>query len=470
MTRCNTQDAMPEAGTMTLTVVEEEEEEEGLHGHGGSMEVLALPVALDRVGWGPFHWKFVVQCGLSWSCDMIEIALLSFLIPMVISGPAALPSSTPSPGFLLGGVTFAGELLGSLLFGVVSDLKGRRIGYLASTALIALAGLLCAASQNVETLVALRFFVGLGLGGVTCAFTLLSEVVGSAHRGKRIILSMGLLWTAGGVFATGAAWALDALIPDPNWQWRALVMVSAAPSLLLLLLFPWLVESPRFHLGAGKRQAAEETVRKIALANRASAFPRNFRLREPSAPSSRGEGATIARVLFGEDLWPTTLILASLWFLNMGSYYGICFVTPIYFKAQHDNEYVAAFVSSVSEVPGILAVSWAADGVGRRGALIAGYSVCAVATALLSLSAYLPYAALVTSAVFSRASAMASIMALYLYTPEVYPTQARNAALGLGSACSRVAGILVSYLSFRSETLASAVAAIAVYAASGKGK
>ena len=154
----------------------------------------------------------------------------------------------------------------------------------------------------------------------------------------------------------------------------------------------------------------------------------------------------------------------------MGSYYGICFVTPIYFKAQHDNEYVAAFVSSVSEVPGILAVSWAADRVGRRGALIAGYSVCAVATALLSLSAYLPYAALVTSAVFSRASAMASIMALYLYTPEVYPTQARNAALGLGSACSRVAGILVSYLSFRSETLASAVAAIAVYAASGKGK
>lgn len=249
-----------------------------------------------------------------------------------------------------------------------------------------------------------------------------------------------------------------------------LVMVSAAPSVLLLILFPWLVESPRFHLGAGKREAAEKTVRKIALANRASAFPRNFRLREPSAPSSRGEGATIARVLFGEDLWPTTLILASLWFLNMGSYYGICFVTPIYFKAQHDNEYVAAFVSSVSEVPGILAVSWAADRVGRRGALIAGYSVCAVATALLSLSAYLPYAALVTSAVFSRASAMASIMALYLYTPEVYPTQARNAALGLGSACSRVAGILVSYLSFRSETLASAVAAIAVYAASGKGK
>merc|ERR1719235_1250259 len=269
---------MPEAGTMTLTVEEEEEDdEEGLHGHGGSMEVLTLPVALDRVGWGPFHWKFVVQCGLSWSCDMIEIALLSFLIPMVISGPAALPSSTPSPGFLLGGGTFAGQLLGSLLFGVVSDLKGRRIGYLASTALIALAGLLCAASQNVETLVALRFFVGLGRGGVTCAFTLLSEVVGSAHRGKRIILSMGLLWTAGGVFATGAAWALDALIPDPNWQWRALVMVSAAPSLLLLLLFPWLVESPRFHLGAGKRGEAEKTVRKIALANRTSAFPRNFR-------------------------------------------------------------------------------------------------------------------------------------------------------------------------------------------------
>ena len=68
------------------------------------------------------------------------------------------------------------------------------------------------------------------------------------------------------------------------------------------------------------------------------------------------------------------------------------------------------------------------------------------------------------AAVFSRGSAMAAIMALFLYTPEVFPTEVRNAALGFGSAVSRVAGIITSYLSFRSASATNARTAIVVYA------
>lgn len=45
---------------------------------------LALADALASLGWGRFHWVFMLQCGLSWACDMIEIMLISFLVPNLI--------------------------------------------------------------------------------------------------------------------------------------------------------------------------------------------------------------------------------------------------------------------------------------------------------------------------------------------------------------------------------------------------
>ena len=75
----------------------------------------------------------------------------------------------------------------------------------------------------------------------------------------------------------------------------------------------------------------------------------------------------------------------------------------LFSKAMHDNEYLAAFISSCSEVPGILAASWLVDALGRKWTLILFYLICGVATVILSLGQeFLPFAALVVAAVFSR--------------------------------------------------------------------
>lgn len=440
-----------------------------------------------NLGWGPFHWKFTLQCGLSWACDVIEIMLLSFLIPNIIGTVFLEDASTAKKdtyGFLLGAVTFGGILLGSLAFGWFSDRFGRRVGYLFSTLLIAIFGLLCTVSPNIETLIALRSVVGFGLGGVTCSFTLLSEVVGEKSRGKKIILSMGGLWTSGAIFSAAIAWVCFTQVPL-NWQWRTFIILSAVPSVVLLGLFPFLIESPRYHLSRNTQAMADkavETLYKIQDINKLSTLPENLKLHKLDDGASRKEW----KKLFDKNFCLTTIILTCLWFLNMGAYYGICFVTPLYFKGRflchvflslwlslsltfpflglHDNEYLAAFISACSEVPGILASSWLVDRLGRKKTLILMYIICGIATALLSLDSYLPFAGLVTAAVISRGSAMGAIMSLYLYTPEVYPTEIRNVALGMGSAVSRVAGIITSYLSFRSGSITNATTAIIIYA------
>ena len=189
---------------------------------------------------------------------------------------------------------------------------------------------------------------------------------------------MGGLWTSGGILSAAAAWVCFTQIPAEAWQWRSYVLLSAAPSVLLLALFPWLVESPRFDLAHGHEDRALKTLRLVDGANAKAralwapraeghsapplALPANLRLlrgaqgTKPSPTLGTRLGSWVG--LFRAPHTYTTLPLCALWFLNMGAYFGICFVTPLYFKAMNDNAYLAAFISSCSEVPGIIAAAF----------------------------------------------------------------------------------------------------------------
>ena len=128
------------------------------------------------------------------------------------------------------------------------------------------------------------------------------------------------------------------LISSLEWQWKTFILLSAAPSVMLLLLFPWMIESPRLHLKAKQEKRAVQTLQLIAKKNHLEPFPEGLKLKGlPEEESKKRQWLAI----FSRKYALSTFILTFLWFLNMGAYYGICFVTPLYFKALHDNEYLA---------------------------------------------------------------------------------------------------------------------------------
>ena len=184
------------------------------------------------------------------------------------------------------------------------------------------------------------------------------------------------------------------------------------------------MDLPLSSFSQSQEDKAIATLRLIQKRNKLQVLPENLKLKE-SAPCRSGLNQWSG--LFAKGYIRTTCLLGGMWFLNMGAYYGICFITPSYFKvsspllflslsslghwtdlslfskAMHDNEYLAAFISSCSEVPGILAASWLVDALGRKWTLILFYLICGVATVILSLGQeFLPFAALVVAAVFSR--------------------------------------------------------------------
>merc|ERR1711981_1137867 len=91
------------------------------------------------------------------------------------------------------------------------------------------------------------------------------------------------------------------------------------------------------------------------------------------------------------------------------------------------------------------------------------FTIGGFSTLVLSMNS-LPFVVLSIAAVVARGSVLGAFNDLYVYTPEVYPTTSRAFGLGLCSSVARVAGIIVSYISFSSESASSAASAVFIYA------
>ncbi|CAI7906996.1 unnamed protein product, partial [Closterium sp. NIES-53] len=213
---------------------EDEEDEED----GDAEEVLTVDDAIDSIGFGPYQLFLVCYTGLAWLADAMEMILLSFV------GPAArcefgLSAAEES---LIASVVFLGVFLGSYMWGLMADAYGRRRGFMATALFTLFAGLLSAWSPTFLTLLVSRCLVGFGIGGASVVFSLCSEFLPSLSRGFWLVF-IEFFWTIGSLIEAALAWAVM-----PSLHWRALVLLSATPFALLLLLYPFLPESPRFLL------------------------------------------------------------------------------------------------------------------------------------------------------------------------------------------------------------------------------
>lgn len=101
-------------------------------------------------------------------------------------------------------VVFAGELVGTMVFGWLADHIGRRITFLLSLVAILVAGVLSCFSPGFEFFVACRCFVGFGVGGFAVPFDLLAEFLPPEKRGSTLIVrGVGMCERGRGACAAG---------------------------------------------------------------------------------------------------------------------------------------------------------------------------------------------------------------------------------------------------------------------------
>jgi putative MFS transporter len=156
--------------------------------------------------------------------DGFDLYLLGPVLGATISSKFALPAQAP----LFVSATFIGMTIGALLTGFIGDRYGRRFTYQVNLMIFGLASLAGAFAPDMETLIGLRFIMGLGLGAeIVVGYGTLTEFVPPQSRG-RWLGCMALIVVAG--FPVTAI-AGNFLIP--LFGWRAMFAIAGVGALIV---------------------------------------------------------------------------------------------------------------------------------------------------------------------------------------------------------------------------------------------
>jgi MFS family permease len=131
----------------------------------GSIRSL-IPARIDRLPWSPFHTRMVIALGVAWILDGLEITVASAVVDK-LTQPDTLALSSTQAG-LIATVYLAGEVVGALYFGRLSDKLGRRRLFVITLAVYLLGSGLTALTLGngpgwVAFLYVTRFISGMGI-------------------------------------------------------------------------------------------------------------------------------------------------------------------------------------------------------------------------------------------------------------------------------------------------------------------
>jgi putative MFS transporter len=382
------------------------------------------------------HWQVRARIivGTATFFDAFDALAIAYVLPVIA------PLWTLSPqevGYLIS-AGFAGQLVGAIVFGWIAERYGRIPALVGSITTFALLSVACAFSWDYASLLMARTIQGFGLGGeVPVAATYIGELAKAEGRG-RFVLVFELLFPCGILAASVLGlWIV------PQWGWRSMFWVGAAPAVLVLFLQRLLPESPRW-LAARGRYADAEAALRVVEAGTEKALGRPL-------PPPQLHVAAVAKPpgwsdVFGPIYLGRTLVVWTLWFATYFVNYGLATWMPTLYRTVFHLPLNTALsfqlVTNVLALGSSLACAMLIDLTGRRRWFVAAF--LGSAAALLTLWYIGPDTPLRVLVLGSLSNMCVSTLSLavYLYTPELYPTRTRALAVGTATAWLRLASII----------------------------
>jgi putative MFS transporter len=335
---------------------------------------------------------------------------------------------------LLGGASLFGLFAGALLTGPAADRFGRRPIFAYNMALLAGLSLLQGAADSAAELLALRLAIGFTLGtDYVVGKALLTEFSPRRLRG-RIVGSLSVVWAGGYACAYFVGFALSDGGPE---AWRWMLLTSALPCVLVLPLRITMPESPLWLSNHGKGGAAAAIVRdKLGL----DVSPPAMRTAE-RIPGSRW------RQLFSPAWRLRTLVACGFFTCQVIPYFAVgTFVSQVMSAMNLKGGYLGGVIYNISLLGGAIAGLTIVDRVSRRSFLIGSFIITALVMLILCCWTSVPALGMsILFAVFAGVLSAASNL-VYVYLPELFPTDLRASGIGLAVAASRIGSAASTFL------------------------
>ncbi|WP_328323224.1 MFS transporter [Kribbella sp. NBC_00382] len=417
-----------------------------------------VPARMDRLPWTRFHWMIVVGLGVSWILDGLEIQLVS-LVGNTLKEGATLGLSTKEVG-LLASIYLAGEVVGALFFGRMTDKFGRKSLFIITLVVYLVASGAAGLTWDFWSLALCRFVAGMGIGGEYAAInSAIDELIPSKYRGRVDIGVNGTYWAGALIGSAVGLVFLDKDLIPVEWGWRLCFLVGPVMGLMIIYLRRHIPESPRWLMTHGRVEEAERTVDSIEETVRRQGGS----LREVTddeainvvdyPPITYRE---IARVMLRDYRSRSFLgfsMMVTQAFLYNAIFFTYALVLKSYFGLSDSGVALYFFPFAIGNLAGPLLLGHWFDTIGRRKMILATYSISAVVlfiTALLFNSGALNAAGLTAMwcVVFFFASAGAS--SAYLTVSEIFPIELRGQAISFFFAISQLTGGVIAPFLFAS--------------------
>jgi len=408
-----------------------------------ALHAAGLIARIEHAPFSRWHAKVRIIVGSATFFDAFDALSLAFALPVLIRIWHITPQQT---GFLISS-SYAGQLIGALLFSALAERFGRIRSATAATALMSFMSLGCVAAQSFPQLLALRFVQGIGVGGeMPVAAAYISELSKARGRGRFFMLYEMIFPV--GLMATGqiAAWVV------PAFGWQSMFWIGGIPGLIVSFLLARLPESPRWLISRGRLPEAERIIKQMEAGRRVmpAATIAAVAAPSPQEPQERGRW----REVFAKPYRFRTLTVWTLWatayFVSNSLNNWLPSLYSTVYQLELRESLRAASYTNVAQVAVLLVCVFSIDRAGRRNWTVVSLITGAAALLLLGLAGATAVRNVAILATLSYGIIGSVNAVLYLYTPEIYPTRIRAIGTGLATCWLRLASavgpIVVGYV------------------------
>ncbi|MES2259530.1 MAG: MFS transporter [Pseudomonadota bacterium] len=390
-------------------------------------------ISIEDVPLNGFHQLLSVRSGGGWLVDGYVLSILGVaMVPM----SAALGLSSFWEG-MIAASALIGIFFGGFLGGWLTGHLGRQKLYFVGPTLFVLCSLAQFWAESGVALFAFRFLIGIGVGfEYPVAGSLLVEFMPRKYRGPRLAM-LTILWFAGAALAYVCG---NVILSNGGAEaWRLVLASPAAIGVLLLLVRIGTPESPRWLLSKGRNAEAERIIKQV--------YGPSFSLR--NLPEQPAEKKISLLSLLHSGYGKRMLFVAVFWTCSVIPVFAVYAFAPKVLLALNLKGDWAAFGSvfiTVLFVVGCGIATRLINVIGRRSMLI--HSFLWSGLSLLGLGMFSSSAEFLVLLLFGAYAVFiggAQVLQL-VYPNELFPTEIRSFAVGMGASLSRIGAAVGTWL------------------------